>query len=66
MNYFLVPFSNNGFFQSFDSLGEVVDKMEEGGATALGPSLCVAIGMCESCPGSEILLCTGSHCVFSF
>ena len=33
--------------------------MEEGGATALGPSLCVAVGMCESSPGSEILLCTG-------
>ena len=39
-------------------LSSVVDALEEGGATALGPALTVAAGMATSTAAAEIVLCT--------
>ena len=39
-------------------LTSVVSSLEEGGATALGPALTVAVGMATSTPAAEIVLCT--------
>ncbi|GFN75620.1 circularly permutated ras protein 1 [Plakobranchus ocellatus] len=39
-------------------LGDKVYSLEEGGATALGPALIVAINMASSHPGSKVILCT--------
>ena len=33
-------------------------SLEEGGATALGPALIVAVNMAASHPGSKVILCT--------
>ena len=43
---------------SSEPLLETIRGLEESGGTALGPALAVAIGMCTSCPGSRIVLCT--------
>ena len=32
--------------------------LNEGGSTALGPALAVAVGMLKKQPGSEVVLCT--------
>lgn len=34
------------------------DSLEEGGATALGPTLVVAVAMASRHPGSKVILCT--------
>ncbi|CAL1543139.1 unnamed protein product [Lymnaea stagnalis] len=39
-------------------LGEKVYNLEEGGATALGPALIVAVNMAAHHPGSKVILCT--------
>ncbi|XP_059169853.1 circularly permutated Ras protein 1-like [Physella acuta] len=39
-------------------LGEKVYNLEEGGATALGPALLVAVNMASHHPGSKVILCT--------
>eukprot|EP00211_Chloroparvula_japonica_P004689 CAMPEP_0119128714 /NCGR_PEP_ID=MMETSP1310-20130426/6756_1 /TAXON_ID=464262 /ORGANISM="Genus nov. species nov., Strain RCC2339" /LENGTH=613 /DNA_ID=CAMNT_0007119079 /DNA_START=17 /DNA_END=1855 /DNA_ORIENTATION=+ len=44
--------------KSGGDLAKAVEKMEEGGATALGPSAAIAYGICEGFPGSEIIICT--------
>ena len=41
-----------------DTLVKAVEEFSEGGATALGPCLAVALGMCSDVEGSEIVLCT--------
>ncbi|XP_065181174.1 circularly permutated Ras protein 1-like [Sycon ciliatum] len=43
---------------SIKKLSSVVDALEEGGATALGPALTVAAGMATSTAAAEIVLCT--------
>jgi len=39
-------------------LSEKVYKLEEGGATALGPALVVALSMASHHPGSKVIICT--------
>ncbi|CAG5119939.1 unnamed protein product [Candidula unifasciata] len=39
-------------------LGKKVYNLEEGGATALGPALVVAVNMAAHFPGSKVILCT--------
>ncbi|XP_005089421.2 circularly permutated Ras protein 1 [Aplysia californica] len=39
-------------------LGDKVYKLEEGGATALGPALVVAVSMASHHPGSKVIVCT--------
>jgi len=36
----------------------IVDNLEEGGTTALGPAVVLALGMASDCPGSKIMVCT--------
>lgn len=40
------------------SLGEKVFGLEEGGSTALGPALIIALSMASQHPGSKVILCT--------
>ncbi|KAK7494561.1 hypothetical protein BaRGS_00014214 [Batillaria attramentaria] len=40
------------------SLGEKVFALEEGGPTALGPALVVALSMASHQPGSKVIICT--------
>lgn len=44
--------------QTHKRLGEKVYSLEEGGATALGPALVVAVNIAASHPGSKVILCT--------
>ncbi|XP_046374284.1 circularly permutated Ras protein 1-like isoform X1 [Haliotis rufescens] len=39
-------------------LGDKLFSLEEGGATALGPTLVVAVAMASRHPGSKVILCT--------
>lgn len=39
-------------------LSDIVVKLQEGGATALGPALVLALGLASQAPGSEIIVCT--------
>ncbi|XP_076077748.1 uncharacterized protein LOC143048138 isoform X3 [Mytilus galloprovincialis] len=39
-------------------LGKEVWSLEEDGWTALGPALCIAVGMAGKCPGSKVIVCT--------
>ncbi|XP_071136919.1 circularly permutated Ras protein 1-like [Mytilus edulis] len=39
-------------------LGKKVWSLEEDGWTALGPALCIAVGMAGKCPGSKVIVCT--------
>jgi len=53
-NYLLsVPIS-----QSMDELTKKVFALEEGGQTALGPALVVAVAMAAHAKGSKVILCT--------
>lgn len=40
------------------SLGEKIFGLEEGGATALGPAIIVALSLASRQPGSKVILCT--------
>ncbi|XP_070190102.1 circularly permutated Ras protein 1-like isoform X2 [Littorina saxatilis] len=40
------------------SLGEKVFGLEEGGSTALGPALIIALSMASKHPGSKVIICT--------
>ncbi|XP_067676660.1 circularly permutated Ras protein 1-like [Haliotis asinina] len=40
------------------SLGDKLFSLEEGGATALGPTLVIAVAMASRHPGSKVILCT--------
>ena len=40
------------------ALSDIVVKLQEGGATALGPALVLALGIASQQPGSEIIVCT--------
>ncbi|XP_072031040.1 circularly permutated Ras protein 1-like isoform X2 [Amphiura filiformis] len=44
--------------QSGSCLKDRVRDLNEGGSTALGPALAVAVGMLKKQPGSEVVLCT--------
>lgn len=45
-------------FLSLSLLKDRVKGLSEGGSTALGPAMAVAVGMLAKQPGSEIVLCT--------
>lgn len=45
-------------FKSVDELTKKVFALEEGGQTALGPALVVAIAMAAQAKGSKVILCT--------
>eukprot|EP01105_Mastigella_eilhardi_P018376 TRINITY_DN4244_c0_g1_i1.p1 TRINITY_DN4244_c0_g1~~TRINITY_DN4244_c0_g1_i1.p1 ORF type:complete len:1146 (+),score=215.48 TRINITY_DN4244_c0_g1_i1:73-3510(+) len=40
------------------AMAAAVKKLTTGGATALGPALVMALGLCVGMPGSKIILCT--------
>jgi hypothetical protein len=44
-----------------DDLEKKLFGLEEGGATALGPALVVAEGMCAKSPGAKIVICTDGN-----
>jgi len=44
--------------ESKPALSDIVHKLQEGGSTALGPSLLIGIGIASQSPGSEIIVCT--------
>ncbi|CAH1778659.1 unnamed protein product [Owenia fusiformis] len=39
-------------------LSDKIYQLEEGGATALGPGLLLAVSMAGQCPGSKVIICT--------
>ncbi|XP_076466661.1 uncharacterized protein LOC143297936 [Babylonia areolata] len=41
-----------------ESLGEKIFGLEEGGSTALGPAIVVALSLASQHPGSKVILCT--------
>lgn len=41
-----------------ENLCDQIYKLEEGGATCLGPALTVAVAMAAGNPGSQVILCT--------
>ena len=44
--------------QSFETLKKVVETIQEGGGTALGPGLATCIGISKKFPGAEVIICT--------
>ena len=44
--------------QSFESLKKVIENINEGGGTALGPGLATCIGISKKFPGAEVIICT--------
>jgi len=49
---------DKGIGDTRKEFGETVRNLEEGGATALGPALLVAVGIASKTPGTKVIICT--------
>ncbi|CAF94050.1 unnamed protein product, partial [Tetraodon nigroviridis] len=44
--------------ETYDQLKQTVDKLEEHGATSLGPAVLASVAIASKYPGSKVILCT--------